>query len=59
MLAIAIVGREMEEGNYKVSHDILFALLSEIRAKKVKVSFELIQKMIIIHSYSIVRRIIA
>jgi hypothetical protein len=55
MLAIAIVGREMEEGNYKVSHDILFALLSEIRSKKVKVSFELIQKMIIIHSYSIVK----
>ena len=58
MLVIAIVDKELEDGNYKVAHNILFQLLSEIIERKVKVTYELIQKMNVIHSYTIVKRLI-
>jgi hypothetical protein len=54
-IAIAIVKSEMEEGNYKEAHRILIYMLTEILERKAKISFELIQKTIIIHSYTLVR----
>lgn len=53
-IAIAIVKSEMEEGNYKEAHKILIYMLTEILERKAKISFELIQKTIIIHSYTLV-----
>ena len=42
MIAIAIVDKELEEGNYKDAHNLLYHLLTEIIEKKVKVSYELL-----------------
>lgn len=53
-IAIAIVKSEMEDGNYKEAHKILINMLTEILERKAKISFELIQKTIIIHSYTLV-----
>lgn len=58
LIAIAIVDKELEDGNYKDAHNLLFQLMNEIIEKKVKVSYELLQKTIIIHSYIIVAIII-
>lgn len=53
-IAIAIVKSEMEDGNYKEAHRIVIDMLTEILERKAKISFELIQKIIIIHSYTLV-----
>lgn len=57
-MALFIVQKEQEDGNYTEAHQILFNLLNEMTDRKVKVSYELLQKMIIIHSYSIVNKLI-
>jgi WD repeat-containing protein 19 len=57
-MALFIVQKEQEDGNYTEAHGILFNLLLEMTDKKVKVSYELLQKMIIIHSYTIVNKLI-
>ena len=57
-IALAIVKTEMEEGNYKEAHKILINMLTEILERKVKISFDLIQKTIIIHSYTIIKKLI-
>lgn len=52
--AIAIVKKEMEDGKYKEAHKMLVNMLSEIIERKAKISYDLIQKTIVIHSYTIV-----
>lgn len=54
-IAVAIVEKELGDGNYKEAHNHIFRLLTEIIEKKVKVSYDLHQKMIMIHSYTLVR----
>lgn len=53
-IAIAIVKMEMEDAKYKEAHKLLIDMLTEILERKAQVSFELMQHIIVIHSYTIV-----
>ena len=53
-IAIIIVKTEMEDAKYKEAHKILINMLTEILDRKAQVSYDLIQKITIIHSYTIV-----
>jgi WD repeat-containing protein 19 len=53
-IAIAMVKSEMEEGKYKEAHKIVINMLTEILDRKAKISYDLIQKTIVIHSYTLV-----
>ena len=57
-IAIAIVKTEMEDGNYKEAHTILINMLTEILERKAKISYDLIQKTIVIHSYTLTKKLI-
>lgn len=57
-IAVVMVKMEMEEGNYKEAHKIMINMLTEILERKAKISYDLIQKIIVIHSYTIVKKLI-
>lgn len=56
-IAIAMVKSEAEEGKYKEAHKLLVSMLTEILERKAKISFELVQKIVLIHSQTLVRNL--
>ena len=57
-IAITIANQEQELGNYKYAHDILFETYKDIRQNKLHIPYDLNQKLMILHSYVIGRRLI-
>lgn len=57
-IAITIANQEQELGNYKYAHEILYETYKDIRANKLHIPYDLNQKLMIIHSYIIGRRLI-
>lgn len=57
-IAITIANQEQELGNYKYAHDILFETYKDIRQNRLHIPYELNQKLMILHSYIIGRRLI-
>jgi WD repeat-containing protein 19 len=57
-IAITIANQEQEVGNYKYAHDILFETYRDIRKNRLHIPYELNQKLMILHSYIIGRRLI-
>lgn len=52
-----MVKSEAEEGKYKEAHKLLVSMLTEILERKAKISFELVQKIVLIHSQTLVRNL--
>ena len=56
--AIIIASEEQESGNYKAAHDRLFETIRDMRAQKIKVPQLLSNKLMIVHSYILVKRFV-
>ena len=56
--AIIIASEEQEGGNYKAAHDRLFETIRDMRAQKIKVPQLIQNKLMIIHSYVLVKRFV-
>ncbi|OMJ78816.1 hypothetical protein SteCoe_21300 [Stentor coeruleus] len=54
--AIIIASEEQESGNYKAAHDRLFETIRDMRFQKIKVPQLIQNKLMIIHSYVLVKR---
>lgn len=57
-IAITIANQEQELGNYKYAHEILFETYKDIRQNKLHIPYDLNQKLMILHSYIVGRRLI-
>lgn len=55
-IAIAISAQEQEAGNYKASHQTLFEIFKNLKNKKLAIPYELSQKLMIVHSYILAKR---
>ena len=49
--AIIIARDDQEAGNYRNAHDVLFSMYRELRNRSIKVPTEMIQNLMILHSY--------
>ena len=56
--AIIIARQEQEVGNYKVAHDILFKTSKELDAVNIKVPLSLARSLLLLHSYTLVKKLI-
>lgn len=57
-IAITIATQEQEIGNYKSSHQILFEIFKSLKEEKHPIPYELSQKLMIIHSYILAKRML-
>ncbi len=57
-IAITISTQEQEAANYKSSHQTLFDIFKSIKAEKQPIPYELSQKLMIVHSYILAKRMI-
>lgn len=57
-IAINMSMQEQENGNYKYAHDVLLDTYKDIKAQGNKIPFDLNNKLMLIHSYQLVRRLI-
>jgi len=57
-IAIGISSKELDDGNIKNAHKVLFETIQKIISNNEKVPFELTNKLSIIHGYIQVRNII-
>jgi WD repeat-containing protein 19 len=55
-IAIAISAQEQEAGNYKSSHQTLFEIFKNLKNKRLAIPYELSQKLMIVHSYILAKR---
>jgi WD repeat-containing protein 19 len=55
-IAITIATQEQELGNYKSSHQVLFEVFKSLKEEKHPIPYELSQKLMIIHSYNLAKR---
>ncbi len=53
--AIIIAKDDQEAGNYRTAHDVLFSMYKELRERKIKVPTEMIQNLMLLHSYILVK----
>ena len=56
--AIIIATEEQESGNYKSAHDRLFETIRDMRLKNIKIPQIIQNKLMIIHSYTLVKRLV-
>jgi WD repeat-containing protein 19 len=57
-IAINISHQEQEAGNYKYAHDVLLDTYKDIKAHQHKIPLDLNNKLMLIHSYQLTRRLI-
>ena len=57
-IAITIASQEQEQGNYKLAHQMLFETCQDIKSNDLHIPFDLLNKLLVLHSYVIVKRII-
>jgi len=56
--ALIIAKQEQEMGNYKQAHQLLFKTYQDMKAQKLALPHELWRRLMIIHSYIIVKRLV-
>jgi WD repeat-containing protein 19 len=56
--ALIIAKQEQEMGNYKHAHQLLFTTFQDLRSQKLAVPQELQRRLMVLHSYVIVHRIV-
>jgi len=57
-IAVTISAQEQEAGNYMSSHQTLFDIFKSLKNEKLPIPYELSQKLMIIHSYILAKRMI-
>jgi len=55
---VNIAQQEQEIGNYKYAHDILLDTFKDIRNSNSRIPFELFNKLMLLHSYQLVKRLV-
>lgn len=55
---MSIAQQEQELGNYKYAHDVLLDTFKEIKASKLRIPFELNNKLMLIHSYQLGKKLV-
>jgi len=55
---VSIAQQEQELGNYKYAHDVLLDTFKEIKASKLRIPFELNNKLMLIHSYQLGKKLV-
>ncbi|XP_076826013.1 WD repeat-containing protein 19-like isoform X2 [Clavelina lepadiformis] len=53
--AIIISKEEQNNGNYRLAHNLLFSMMKELRARKIKIPLEMESNLMILHSYILVK----
>ena len=53
--AIIIARDDQEAGNYRNAHDVLFSMFKELRERNIKVPTEMVQNLMLLHSYVLVK----
>lgn len=53
--AVLISRQEQQSGNYRDAHDVLFAMYRDLLQEGIKIPNELIQNLMILHSYILVK----
>lgn len=48
-----------EEGNYRVAHDKLFSTVQQLEALRTRPPTELLRQLMLLHSYTLVKSLIA
>lgn len=57
-IAVNIATQEQELGNYKYAHDILLDTFKDIRLSNNRIPFELNQRLMLIHSFTLAKRLV-
>jgi WD repeat-containing protein 19 len=57
-IAINIAKQQQQEGEYKQAHDVLLDTFKDIRQHNLKIPFDLNNKLMIIHSYQLAKRLV-
>jgi WD repeat-containing protein 19 len=57
-IAITISSEEQERGNYKAAHTILYETQRDLKEKNLGIPFDLYQRLLVLHSYIIVKRLV-
>ena len=58
IVAITIANQEQESGNYKAAHSILYQTTKDLRNQGTPIPYDLYQKLMILHSYLSVKRLV-
>ena len=57
-IAITIANQDQESGNYKSAHSILYQTMKDLKERNMPVPYDLYQKLMILHSYISVKRLV-
>lgn len=57
-IAITIAEQDQEQGNYKTAHSMLFDTYKDLKENNLPIMWDLYMKLMILHSYIIVRRVV-
>ena len=57
-IAITIAEQDQEQGNYKTAHTMLYETYKDMKDNNLPVNWDLYMKLMILHSYIIVRRVV-
>ncbi len=56
--AVLIAKQEQISGNYRDAHDVLYGMYTDLEKEKIKIPFELIQNLMLLHSYILIKVIL-
>ncbi|CAD7939338.1 unnamed protein product [Amoebophrya sp. A120] len=56
--ALVIAKQEQDSGNYRVAHDLMFSTFRDLGAQGLPIPLDLYRKLVLLHSYVIVKRIV-
>jgi len=56
--ALLIAKNEQDRGNYRTVHDLLFKTFKDLKEQHLPIPLDLYKKMVLLHSYVIVKRIV-
>lgn len=57
-ISLTISNQEQESGDYKAAHQMLYETFKDMKANNVRIPVEISNKLMILHSYNIVKRIV-
>jgi len=57
-IALTIANDEQERGNYKPAHAFLYETQKELKEKNLAIPWDLYQRLLVLHSYVIVKRLV-
>lgn len=53
--AVVIASEEQANGSYRIAHQLLFGMYQELSQKKIRISFDMQNNLMLLHSYLIVK----